>query len=152
MTMHMAYGSNMDLERLEKRIGRRPSRLLGHKRHYALRFNKQAEGKPGIGWANIVRGKADDEVYGIVYDLDESELKKLDKCERVEEGHYRRKTIIIELDGKKCKAIVYVACRKWVKRGLLPTPCYVKHLLGGRDLLPPTFVADLEKQPTREPQ
>lgn len=151
MTAHFAYGSNMDPTRIAERLKRLPQATRAYLNGYRLRFNKRAKGKPGIGWANIVRGEDSDTVYGLLYDLTEEELKKLDGFEGVIEGHYRRKTVAVQLaGGTMVPAIACVACPEWVEDNLLPTPEYLNRLLAAGDYLPADYVAALQKQQVRE--
>jgi gamma-glutamylcyclotransferase len=150
MTAHFAYGSNMDLTRIEERLHRLPQATCVCLKGYRLLFNKRAETKAGIGWANIVE-RPDDVVHGILYELTKEELDTLDKYEKVKEGHYRHETVSVQIsDGTTTTAIAYVARSEWVEDGLLPTREYLNHLLAARDYLPPDYVAALEKQQVRE--
>lgn len=51
---YFAYGSNMDAERMKKRVGRLSDRIPGAFRNWCLEFNKAAKNIIGLGFANIV--------------------------------------------------------------------------------------------------
>ncbi|MCX8182535.1 MAG: gamma-glutamylcyclotransferase [Candidatus Methanomethyliaceae archaeon] len=151
--LYFAYGSNMDPERMEKRIGEFYSIEGAILRGYRLAFNKKAQGKPGEGYANIVR---DDSraVEGVLYEIDEEKLKKLDKFEGVP-YHYRRCEITVECKDDRgkmrtCKAIAYIANENMVDKGdrLKPTREYLGHLLKGKGFLSKEYVEMLEKVET----
>lgn len=78
--LYFAYGSNMNQERLESRVGKvkkvGTARLFGWK----LTFNC---GRNAWRFANIIMTGlyGQDMVEGIVYELDEKQLKKLDEFE-----------------------------------------------------------------------
>jgi len=146
MARYFAYGSNMDPERMRKRIGRQanvhPACLPGH----VLRFSKRSKHDSRRGYANIELD-VDSDVYGILFDITEVEMLMLDTREGAAIGHYRRKTVEVEAEmGTRVTAIAYVARAEWVAEDLLPTRKYLKHLLAGRDFLPEDYVEWLEQQ------
>lgn len=152
MINHFAYGSNMDPARIKKRIGRAPVARPASLRGYELRFNKQVQCKPGIGYANIVEA-ADKTVCGVLYDLTKEELDSIDKCEGVHSGHYLPANVQVEIEnGQPISAVTYIACADRVAAGLLPERCYLDHLLAGREYLPPEYLERLKKQVVRKCQ
>jgi gamma-glutamylcyclotransferase len=147
-------------------------------RNYKLRFEKKAIGgvrmavtssysrarvfppaatrlhgpTPGVAYANV-SPSASDCVFGIAYLLDSEQLSFLDCYEGVAEGHYRRETLLCvdNLTHTTVPCVVYVANARWVAspdEDVLPTKSYLNHLLAGRGLLPPDYVAVLEAQGT----
>lgn len=142
---YFAYGSNMNPERMRKRIGewsiRVPARLEG----WRLVFNKIASRNPCEGYANIVPAE-NSRVEGCLYLLPETSLQKLDRCEGVVDGHYeRRKVMVQRVDtGELIEAITYVACAGWIKDDLKPTRDYLRHLLAGADCLSEGYLRFLE--------
>jgi gamma-glutamylcyclotransferase len=147
---YFAYGSNMDVTRLiDKRL--RPEgvitgeRVLGRLDGWRLCFNKPwakfAEG----GAANILPDR-DHVVYGTLNLMEERGLTVLDRYEGVAGGHYQRETLdVLRPDtGETVKAVAYIALRDLSDR-LLPPRFYLDHLLAGRDLLPPDYMAWLEQ-------
>lgn len=137
---YFAYGSNMNISRLKKRIRRFPERVLAVLRDWRLVFNKTAESAPGVGYANIVPcpGEA---VEGILYAVTEEELRKLDFYEGVPD-HYKRCGISVERSdtGEIVSAVTYVANPDRVRDGLKPTREYLGHLLAGADYLSKEYV------------
>lgn len=99
--LYFAYGSNMDCGQMRKRC---PSaRFMGiallpdHK----LAFTRKSETR-GCGVADAVPD-ADRRVWGVVYEIDDIDVDKLDKCEGYRAGRetnsYWRRERLILLDG-----------------------------------------------------
>lgn len=77
-TLYFAYGSNLVLERLRKRVG--PVQVIGvaHLRGFRLSLDKR--GKDGSGKANLHADAAHD-VWGVLYELDAQAWTRLDASE-----------------------------------------------------------------------
>lgn len=148
MIWYFAYGSNMDEERMRKRVGTWSARVPGVLAGWRLAFNKQADNKPGEGYANIVPS-SDRTVEGVLYAVDEEALVVLDRYEGVP-WHYRRERLAVERKdtGETVEAVVYVACPERVREGLRPSREYLHHLLAGRDCLSAEYVQCLERVET----
>jgi len=146
---YFAYGSNMNRARLRSRLGRDVIGKPGRLADYKLKFNKMARRNPAEeGYANIVECPGC-EVWGVLYDVSEDDLERLDCCEGVKDGHYERKTVPIEVeDGNTLEAHTYIACPGKVREGLKPTREYLDHLLAARSILPPSYVKTLENVET----
>jgi len=142
MKWYFAYGSNMDSDRLKKRIGRnRVEAKMGWLKGYALTFDKLAD--DGSGYANIQPVKTET-VYGVLYKLTEEELQKLDRYEGVPD-HYVRRCIEVETEAGKVQAECYVASEGKTREGLKPRRDYLDHLIKGalEHCLPSEYVAKL---------
>jgi len=87
------------------------------------------------GYSGHASGKADikpdpsGEVKGVIYLVTESQLSKLDKCEGVSMGVYRRKRVNVESEGKIVSTTTYVMVREICP--LKPSDDYLKHILKG---------------------
>lgn len=139
-----AYGSNMDpvrlLERCPSARDRRPGRLLDHR----LVFDKIALERDGTGYANVVRAKGE-EVEGVLVEVSRDDLEyRLDRVEGHPRHYSRRLMAIEEPSGERAVAWVYFATPEFRAAGLVPQRDYLEHLLAGRDLLSPDYVARLE--------
>ena len=100
--LYFAYGSNLNWERMKKRV---PSSFFIGKaklENYRLDFTRKS-----INWdcgvADIVEDNKD--VWGVVYQFEEKDLGRLDKCEgytpnRVKNA-YKRIEKMVCLEGKK---------------------------------------------------
>jgi gamma-glutamylcyclotransferase (GGCT)/AIG2-like uncharacterized protein YtfP len=142
---YFAYGSNMNPERIKERLDRKPKAKRGRLGGYRLAFNKIADGKTGIGYANIVASEGD-VVFGVLYSVTEEDLRLLDIFEGVADGHYFRANVTIVLDGgEELLATTYMACQNRTAQSLKPTREYLKHLLKGKEFLPSDYVTGLER-------
>jgi gamma-glutamylcyclotransferase len=126
---YFAYGSNMNSQRLEERVGRYFSRYPGTLHGWKLTFDKP--NAFGRSYANI---KRDDKsvVEGIVYELTPNQIKKMDFFEGAPE-HYERKLMTVEIAGQRFLATVYVANNR--KDNILPELGYLRHLFAGQRFL-----------------
>jgi len=100
--LYFAYGSNLDWEEMKKRV---PSSIFYGKaklENYRLDFTRKSTNR-SCGVADIIEDNKD--VWGVIYQFDEEDLGKLDKCEgynpnRVKNA-YRRIEKMVYLEGKK---------------------------------------------------
>jgi len=148
---YFAYGSNMDLGQMSKRLGRKiaPSEVKkASVREWKLVFNKKADANPEKqGYANIVED-ANEIVEGVLYEISEEDIEELDKYEGCPE-HYKKMEIEVALDtGEKVVAITYIAQENKIGTGLLPTREYLNKLLNAKPFLTPEYYERLKAQPT----
>jgi gamma-glutamylcyclotransferase (GGCT)/AIG2-like uncharacterized protein YtfP len=59
------------------------------------------------GYANVIRSPSD-HVYGLVYEISESDEETLDDKEGVNTGSYSKETLVVELNGSPTTCLVYV--------------------------------------------
>ncbi len=82
---YFAYGSNLDRARIESRIGPVHTKSRAKLEGYAFKYNKKS--KDGTAKANIARSmKSEDQVWGVIYEIDGGQLNSLEK---IEEGYER---------------------------------------------------------------
>ena len=144
-SFYFAYGSNMDRDRMIERGVRILSEKVGFIEGWKLVFNKIATSPSGAGYANITK-EENSKVYGVLYKIENSDLKKLDKYEGCP-NHYKRERIPVILhDGKKITAEVYIAQSNKTREGLKPTEEYMKYLINGakQHNLPSSYIKFLE--------
>jgi cation transport regulator ChaC len=98
---------------------------------YKLVFNKKSQKIPQITFANIEFCK-DQITEGVLYEIDD--ISYLDKYEGYP-NHYDRKEMIIECNGEKIKAWVYIANDEWINNYGKPSNEYIQHLLEGKEYL-----------------
>jgi gamma-glutamylcyclotransferase len=142
---YFAYGSNMDRRRMIERGVRILSEKVGFIEGWKLVFNKIATSYPGSGYANITKEK-NSKVYGVLYEIENSDLKNLDEYEGYP-THYKRERITVILNNdKKIIAEVYIAQTNQTREGLKPTEEYMKHLIDGakQHNLPSSYIKFLE--------
>ncbi len=123
---YFAYGSNMSRAQMRSRAGEIFEERPAHLENYELLFNKKSRG--GSATANIrpAPGKA---VEGVLYKIQESAFRNLDRYEGVPE-HYRRIEVnVADREGKKYAAQAYIATK--VEKGLRPASHYLQVILEG---------------------
>lgn len=132
---HFAYGSNMDIKRLNKREVYPSKRERATLHGYSIKFNKKGTANPKEGKTNIVRDPSG-VVEGILCEITEAEMRKLDKAEGVSTGDYFRTTVRVKVEGgTEIDAVTYIANPMKVRNGLKPTRDYLAHLLAGKSYL-----------------
>ncbi|TVP58096.1 MAG: gamma-glutamylcyclotransferase [Gemmatimonadales bacterium] len=132
-TFVFAYGSNLDEERMRRRvpssvpIGR--SRLAGHDFRFHVRGTIDGTGKADA----FSTGDPEHEVLGVVYRVVPAELPTLDEIE----GGYRRLRHSLTLDEAHAPgpptldAWAYHSRPETVQADLLPLDWYLGHVLRG---------------------
>lgn len=143
---YFAYGSNMDPQRMKEReIGfseRIPAVLKG----YSLKFNKVSVHNPRKCFANIV-ADAKGTVEGVLYEIPDADLEKLDECEGYPKEYDHLKIKVSTATGEK-EAIAYIACPDKIKEGLKPDKEYIAHLLAAKDTLSEEYYRKIESVQT----
>jgi gamma-glutamylcyclotransferase len=143
---YFAFGSNMLLDRIKKRV---PSArvldnaILGG---YALRFNKLS--KDGSAKANIVPS-ADPRavVYGVLYHLDEDERPRLDRAEGLGHGYQVRHVRVRRVGtGAEEEAFTYVAAPEAIRDDLPPFRWYKDMVIKGatQNCFPESYVRQID--------
>ncbi len=149
MAFYFAYGSNLDEARIQKRMSGTTCKIAGKGvlKGFALKFDKEAFDKKGVGCANIV---PDDNsfVEGIVFETTEKGLEKLDRFEGLVSGQYYRKEVPIETEKGTVECWVYKAVPERTKPGLKPTKEYLSHLLAGKEYLSKEYYNKLAETET----
>jgi gamma-glutamylcyclotransferase (GGCT)/AIG2-like uncharacterized protein YtfP len=139
---HFAYSSNMNRTQMRARVGNVLEEHNAHLPNYELRFNKKIRG--GTAGANIqpAPGKT---VHGVLYKIDESAFRSLDRYEGVPE-HYRRIEVQVTPDGggPPVPAQIYIASK--VEKGLRPSPHYLQAMLegAGEHSLPDAYIGEIK--------
>jgi len=125
---YFAYGYNMKTERLKERVGE--VNIIGKAilKNHCLKFNKL--GDDGSGKANI-EPMVGSVVEGVLFDLTEEQLKKLDTKEGVPTHYVRCRMEVIESDNNARMAEVYVANQDKIRSGLKPNHQYLQCLIEG---------------------
>ena len=135
---YFAYGSNMSSSRLTERGVNFLSKEKGTLKGYKFIINKKSQKNPNIGFANIIKDNSS-EVEGIIYEVNEEDLIKLDKYEGAPK-HYKRETYII--NNKKC--VIYIANKEWTSiNELKATEEYKNHILEGKEFLSDNYYKKL---------
>lgn len=137
----------MNTERMKERGANFSKREHAVLEGCRLEFNTIVSANSQKGYANIVEDK-EGIVEGILYEIKDSDIKKLDSYEGYP-WHYNRREVEVKLDnGQKVKAVTYIANPDKVKEGLNPSKEYLYRLLKGCDLLSEEYCEKLRKWKT----
>ncbi len=148
---YFTYGSNM-LERRLKHGSRVPSAefiSIGEVRDRVLRFHKL--GKDGSAKCDAP-AEAGGVLYGVLFDVPEESLGRLDVVEDVPRGGYRRATLEVrDGDGATVAAFTYIATPEFVREDLLPFEWYKALVVAGaiEHGLPQWYVDNVRGTPAR---
>lgn len=141
---YFAYGSNMNLTRVQHRQMGFTETFAGQLKNYRLVFNKRSLKYPGAGAANVVRSQGQ-VAEGIIYRLsDPRQIEVMDPFEGYPK-HYDREHLLVETAKGKCRAWVYLANPEYVDEDLKPAKWYLNHLLAGRAFLSEGYVQSLSR-------
>ena len=151
MVKYFAYGSNLDLRQMKMRCPLSKLVSKGSLSGHSLTFNKYSGGWDG-GVADVIRDE-DSEVWGLVFEISESDLERLDRYE----GYYkdkpslyeRWKAVIDTPDGQVSDVWVYTVVKK--QEFVKPTLEYLQIIkdAGARWDFPKVYQQRLELVSTR---
>lgn len=129
---YFAYGSNLDLERKQRRSGAIRESHLATLSGYRLAFNKK--GSNGDVYANLFADSTE-ETLGVIYRCTSETFEALDHYEGVSTGHYQQVEVQVRtFDGKNVSAIAYVARPEVVVSETKPSDEYFGYIVrGARD-------------------
>lgn len=144
---YFSYGSNMDPDRMKRKGVAFRERRHAVLKGYRLDFNKVSSRNPEEGFGNLVLDHGGF-VEGVLYDILEEDILKLDPYEGYPE-HYDRKYFAVSVEPEGfLDAIAYVAKPDQTRENLKPRKDYVERLIKGSDLLSPAYVDTLKKTRT----
>ena len=141
---YFAYGSNMDIDRINKRCIQYKHREKALLKGYKLIFDKKNDSIYGASYANITIDPSE-YVEGVLYS-GLSSFKELDYYEGVHSGHYRREKIL--LTNPKIEVYTYFACEDKREEGLKPSEDYLAHLLSAKEFLSEEYYVFIKETPT----
>jgi len=143
--IYFAYGSNMLLARLQRRV---PSArridgvfcLPGHQ----LRFHKEGMDGSAKCDSHLTDDPAD-RVLGALFEMDPAHRDRLDAAEGLGDGYLDKDVQVSDTAGRLVEAHTYYATR--INGSLLPFSWYKDHvLMGARETdLPRRYIASIEK-------
>ncbi len=139
---YFAYGSNMHPEEMRGVCPGSRFVTIGKLPDYRLDFTRFSNRRGG-GVADIVHD-SDSEVWGVVYDVPETDLDALDEKEAVAVGAYERSHVeILTPSSESLPVMTYSVVRK--KGPIAPTPDYLDLIVGGARYwsLPEQYVTSL---------
>ena len=134
-----------------KKIKMRNPRVAKLER-YQFAFTKKSNWDSKLSQASRINGKAnisennDSIVWGILLDLTESEVEKMDDSEGTGSGHYFRKSVEVITDSGIVKAITYGAHDDKLIHKTTPLEWYLNHVLDGAKYhnLPEDYIESIQ--------
>lgn len=148
---YFAYGSNCNPAVMDRKGVVYTSRHRAALPGYRVLFNKRAMRQRlpvDIGFANVNPHEGG-RVEGILYDIPDEYIDRLDESERVPE-HYRRIDVTVETDDGPEPCFTYQALPDKIAEGLRPSRNYLNHILSARDFLSRQYYDALDKSKTYE--
>lgn len=139
-----AYGSNMSLKRLKKRISSASFFKIGKITGHLIKFHKTS--KDGSGKTDCYQtNNSENVVWGVVFDINPNQKNDLDKFEGKGTG-YEEKLVNILCDNESVTAYMYYATN--AIEGLKPYDWYINHVIVGakEHRLPEKYIEMLLKQ------
>ena len=137
---YFAYGSNMDPVQMEERCPGAVALGAAHLPGWRLTFTRDSPGwGGGVGH---IEADADDEVWGVLWDVTEAHLASLDEYEGVAVEMYYRDTVEVSHGDERVRAVVYIANPRGYKP---PSKKYISALVRGAEAhdLPAAYVRRL---------
>lgn len=146
---YFAYGSNMLTERLQSRCPSAKRRHVARADNWALSFSKKSQDGSGKATISEVAGER---VFGVVFDLDESELPELDRFEGAGKGYDRRDDLAVQVEDSEelFYVVTYIASPSYIDISLEPFDWYLSLVVVGarQHMLPPKYTSALEATPS----
>ena len=148
--LYFAYGSNMNWDQMRRRCPSARFVAVAALEGYRLDFTHKST-RLGCGVADIVREESET-VWGVVYQLDELDVGRLDRCEgycpQSDASAYRRKEARVLQDDEEDKPLTvwtYEVCSKSCRR-IPPNKDYKDLLVSGARhwRLPDCYICKLE--------
>jgi gamma-glutamylcyclotransferase len=96
---------------------------------YKLVFNVSSGDNDGLGYANIIEDGPDSIVEGVLYDIAELDIQKLDAAEDWPRCYVKRVVRVTAHEDGQTEAVTYVGSR--TANGLAPSKEYLEHLIAG---------------------
>ena len=147
--LHFAYGSNMSVKRMKKRVrGAKPLGTASLSEHQ-LKFHKVG-GDESAKCDAFYTGEAEDVVYGVLYELNEEDKETLDRAEGLGRGYEIKEVTVVDSQGKEIQAFTYYATK--IDETLFPYHWYKNHVVRGAEEagLPQKYLTKLFRIVSRE--
>jgi len=140
---YLAYGSNMHPIRLKQRTPSAKFYKIISLKGYKLKFHKI--GRDGSGKCNIFfTGDVNDTIYGVIYEIDECDIKYLDEAEGLGQGYIKKFLYIKEIEEE---VFFYSAQNEFIDNSLKPYSWYKALVLEGAKYfrLPSNYIEEIKK-------
>ena len=145
--LYFAYGSNMSIKRLQKRV--KTAQFIGqyYLLKHSLKFHKIS--KDGSGKCDAYfTGNKQDKVFGVLFDFQSREKPQLDKAENLGWGYEQKEVELTNHEGEFINAYTYYAIK--INPSLQPYSWYKYHVTQGAKLasLPKDYVNFIHNYPS----
>lgn len=140
-----AYGSNMHLNRLRKRVPSATKISNAYIQGYNLICNKISIDESSK--ANIFKSNnSKDIVWGVIFEIEDIEKSILDEAEGLGRGYNETTLLFTDINNITHKAQVYIADNEFINNELKPYDWYKKFILEGakQNKLPETYIEKIE--------
>ena len=125
---YFAYGSNLCLGRLRRRVPSARLIAVGEVEGLRLRWHKR--GRDGSGKCSVDEGVAGSSVWGALFHIAPGHRELLHRVEGLGRG-YREETVLVETRAERVEAWTYRAEESWVDEALRPFRWYRDLVVGG---------------------
>jgi len=151
---YLAYGSNMLTERLQARCPSATPRGIARVDNYVLSFSKKS--RDGSGKATLLP-KTGEVAFGVIFDLNETELVKLDTAEGAGQGYDRIDSFSAhdEMSEGIVQVVTYLSDAASLESTLKPYDWYLCLVIVGarQHNLPQGYVDAIQSiRPTTDPK
>ena len=135
MRYYFAYGSNLLNSRIRRRCPEHQVVGVAVLEGFAFVIGTS-------GYATIYASPAR-RVLGVLYQISANDEFRLDRCEAVDKGVYRRAEVTVHCAGRKVGALVYIDDRS---QPAVPRKGYLEGIVAGarNHKLPESYIAELE--------
>ena len=140
---YFAYGSNMSLVRLQKRVPSAQKLEMVTLKNHQLRFNMS--GTDGSGKCDSFEtNNSEDIVIGALFEINENEKVILDRAESLGFGYNEKLVFVQNYSGEIFEALIYCAIK--IDASLKPYSWYLNHvIIGAKETkLPLDYLAVIE--------
>ncbi|MBL3654681.1 gamma-glutamylcyclotransferase family protein [Fulvivirga sediminis] len=141
---YFAYGSNMDIEHLERlkvKVFKAEPAILPE---YQLTFNVKDYDLPGVGYANIIQSYTD-QVEGILITTDEASVTYIDLYENFPVDYKKENHKVKLRNGETETAYLYIANDSRCEEGLKPLNNHLFHLLKAKHFISEEYYEKLKQ-------
>lgn len=142
--IYFAYGSNMSVRRLQKRVPSANPLGVGRLADHELTFRKKSS--DGSAKCDIAPTDGRD-VCGVLFEIDVRDEEALDRFEGLGRGYRKKLVQVFDPAERDTCAFTYFADRAYIDGTLRPYTWYLKHVLVGAEEagLPASYVAGIKR-------
>lgn len=143
---YFAYGSNMSVSRLCKRVPSAKAIGIYTLPEHDLRFHKLSKKDCSGKCDAFCTGNANDAVIGRLFTIDHNEECELDRFEGLDKGYNKKEVRVVGENGEPQNAFTYCADCEYIDNNLHPYTWYKKHVLVGAEQggLPADYIKKIE--------